>query len=94
MTRLALVTLLLAACGSSSSKDARDICQRAADRYVQCVGEVLGEEAKAMVSAPGKDGRAQCERDERTVDAYRVCLPKASCDAFMDCVLELAMQEP
>jgi Cys-rich protein (TIGR04453 family) len=91
--RLVLVFLLATACGGSSKAD-REICQRAADRYTQCVGEVLGEEAKAMVSAPEKDGRDQCAADPRTVDAYKKCLPKQSCNEFMDCVMDLAMAAP
>ena len=83
--------LALLACGN---KEAKEVCQQAADRYVQCVGEVLGPEAKAMVSAPGKDGREQCAADEKTVEAYKKCLPKTTCDEFMDCVMDLAMQEP
>lgn len=60
MTRFVLAIGLLAACGPSN--EAKEVCQKAADRYVQCVGEVLGEEAKAMVSSPQKDGREACAR--------------------------------
>lgn len=90
---LAVLTALFAACGSRAS-DADQVCQRAADRYVQCVGELLGPEAKAVASAPEKDGRAACAADPRTVDAYRKCLPAADCDAFMDCTFAIAAGEP
>jgi hypothetical protein len=91
--KLALaLSLALFACGGS--KEAKEVCQKAADRYVQCVGEVLGPEAKTMVSAPEKDGREACAKDDRTVEAYKKCLPKTTCDEFMDCVMDLAMQEP
>jgi hypothetical protein len=90
--RVLLFVLALAACGPG--KEAKEICDKAATRYTQCVGEMLGEEAKRMVSAPEKDGRAACAADERTVEAYKKCLPKTSCNEFMDCVTDLAMQEP
>ena len=88
-----MLCLALAACTKASS-EAKEICQQASDRYVQCVGEVLGPEAKALVSAPEKDGREQCAKDPRTVDAYKKCLPKASCDEFMSCVMTSRCSSP
>lgn len=94
MTKLAVVAgvvlgLGLSACGSNAEN--REICDRARDRYIQCVGEVLGDEAQRLVSSPAKDGREQCAGDQRTVDAYKQCLPKDSCTEFMDCVVDIAM---
>jgi hypothetical protein len=94
MTKLGVAALLvgLVACGSKAEN--REICNKAADRYIQCVGEVLGEDARQLVSSPAKDGREQCAGDQRTVDAYKKCLPQTSCTAFMDCVMGIAMGEP
>ncbi len=88
-----LAVVATTACGGAN-KEAEEICQRAADRYTQCVGEVLGDEAKRIVSAPEKDGRAQCAADDRTVQAYKKCLPMATCDEFMNCTMDIAMATP
>ncbi|MBX3162815.1 MAG: hypothetical protein KF773_43030 [Deltaproteobacteria bacterium] len=88
-----LVALFASACGPS--KENTEICQKAADRYAQCVGEVMGEEMKKMVTAPEKDGRAQCANHQKTVDYYRdKCLPKSGCREFLECTTEMAMQDP
>jgi hypothetical protein len=83
----------LVACGGPSAEN-KEVCQKAHDRYVQCVGETMGEDMKKMVASPEKDGRAACAKSQPTVDAYKNCLPKTSCDQFMSCVMDLAMQEP
>jgi hypothetical protein len=81
-----LVGLAAAAACHRPSKEDRDICDRAATRYVTCVGEILGPEAQRIASSPEKDGRDACARDEKTIDLYRTCLPKTACDEFMDCL--------
>jgi hypothetical protein len=81
--------LLLVAC-SKPSKEDRDICDRAATKYIQCVGELLGPEMQKMASSKDKDGREACAGDAKTVDLYRTCLPKASCQEFMDCMTSYA----
>ncbi|MBK9033129.1 MAG: hypothetical protein IPL61_17975 [Myxococcales bacterium] len=99
--RIALAPLLVVAavttaCGSKAPSAAnQQICEQAAARYVRCVGEELGPEAQRMAASPDKDGVAACARSQRTVDWYRdKCLPTTTCKAFMDCTLDLAMQEP
>lgn len=86
---LALLVVLAAACRRPSKED-RDICDRAATRYVTCVGEILGPEAQKMASSPEKDGREACARDDKTIELYRTCLPKATCGEFMDCLTDYA----
>src|SRR5262249_49321074 len=64
-------------------------CEQAATRYETCVGEILGPEMKAMLH--GKDeGLALCAKDDKTVAMYRECLPKATCQEFMDCTENFA----
>ena len=81
--RILVLLAFAAACGGKSSA-ARAICERAASRWQSCVGELLGEEAKAYVA--GKDGTAECARDAKTVAMYRACLPVEECGAFLDCL--------
>ena len=87
---------LVAACGSRAPSAANlEICKQAAERDLRCVGEVMGPDAQRMAAAPGKDGTTACARSQRTVDWYRgKCLPTATCQEFMACTLDLAMQEP
>jgi len=81
---LAVSVLASVACGS---KEAEEICTKAADRYEVCIGEMLGEDAKKEVA--GKRDLGACTGDKATVEMYRACLPKAdSCDAFMSCIDE------
>lgn len=91
-----LAAVAVAACGSSAPTAAnQQLCQQAADRYVQCVGEVMGPDAQRMAASPDKDGVAACARSARTVAWYRdKCLPMSTCKEFMACTLDLAMQEP
>lgn len=92
LTLIALAT----ACGTRAPSAVNlEVCKQAAERYLRCVGEVMGPEAQRMAAAPGKDGTAACARSQRTVDWYRgKCLPTATCQEFMACTLDLAMQEP
>jgi len=89
-SRIALALLVALAGCHRPSKESREICDRAATRYIQCVGEVLGPEMQQIASSKDKDGREACARDDKTVDLYRACLPKASCNEFMDCLTEYA----
>lgn len=95
-TPLLALVVLAAACGSRAPSAANlEVCKQAAERYLRCVGEVMGPEAQRMAAAPGKDGTTACARSQRTVDWYRgKCLPTATCQEFMSCTLDLAMQEP
>lgn len=72
--------------------DPKVTCKKAADRYEQCVGELMGAEAKAMVSTKEKDGTAQCADDDKTVAMYEECLPSGTCRAFMDCMMDYAQK--
>lgn len=81
--RIVLASLLLvAACGSS--KENKAVCKKAGERYLQCVGEILGPEMQGM--AAKNDGTAACARDDKTVAMYKKCLPSATCSEFMDCM--------
>jgi hypothetical protein len=76
-----LLLILLAACGKSG----RAVCEKAATRYESCVKEVLGADFANMLH--GKDlGIDVCAKDDKTVAMYRECLPKATCNEFMDCM--------
>ena len=45
--------------------------------------------------ARGKRDIEACAKSKRTVDWYRdKCLPTKTCEQFMDCTMDLAMQEP
>lgn len=85
-----------AACGARAPSAAdHQLCQQAADRYVQCVGEVLGPDAQRVAASPDKDGVASCARSARTVAWYRdKCLPMSTCQEFMACTFDLATQAP
>lgn len=92
MVRLVLGTLVIAAlagCGDKVDPEKKKICEQAADRYVACVKEIMGPEMAAQ--ADSKRDIAACAKDDRTVKAYQVCMPKDGCDAFMDCVMDIAM---
>jgi len=88
MTRFALLFVLLtAACGNKAN---REVCEKAADRYSTCVGEILGPEGKALADSKSKDGVKECAGDDKTVEMYKTCLPKPSCKEFMDCMMDYA----
>lgn len=89
-----VVCALGAGCGSKAPSAANmKVCEQAGERYLQCVGETLGPEARRQ--AASKNGVTSCARSQRTVDWYQSkCLPKATCDEFMSCTLDLAMQQP
>jgi hypothetical protein len=83
-----LVWISLAAC--SPSEEARATCRQAAERYAVCMRETMGPEMEAMVR--GKEDIDSCAKSDRTVELYRTCcLPKKTCDEFMDCTMNLAM---
>lgn len=99
ITRGSIIALLAACalatgCGSKAPSAANvEVCKQAAERYLRCVGETLGPEARQQ--AASKDGIASCARSQRTVDWYQTkCLPRTTCDEFMSCTLDLAMQQP
>jgi hypothetical protein len=83
--------VLPVACGGAGSTE---ICKQAAERYIACTEEIMGKEFADL--ARSKTGGVEaCAESQRTVDWYNnKCLPKKDCKAFMDCTLELAMQEP
>jgi hypothetical protein len=81
--RVFILVGLLAACGPSS--EAKEICEKAADRWIQCAREMLGDHM-AGVAEQKRDVNA-CARDERTVKMYEKCLAAPDCDAMMDCMM-------
>ena len=85
MRRLLLATFLLTACGDKTDPHARDVCEKAADRWGACVLEVLGPEAAKM--ADGKRDIGACARDPHTVAMYEKCLAAATCDEMIDCMM-------
>lgn len=86
MRTLLASVLLLAACGAS--KENKEVCKKAGDRYLTCVGEILGPELQGM--AAKNDGTAMCARDDKTVAMYKKCLPSPTCSEFMDCITDYA----
>ncbi len=88
MIRRHHIALLVALVGCKSS--AEKLCQRAADRYEQCVGEKLGADLKKMVHDKAAAGVAACAADDKTVAMYQECIDKPSCDAFDDCMTAYA----
>lgn len=82
------------ACSDKPSAEATEICEKAAKRYITCTEETMGKEAAEMVRAK-QGGVKACAKDPRTVDFYEdKCLPTPDCDAFMSCVMDLAMKAP
>jgi hypothetical protein len=63
-------------------------CERAADRYISCIGEMLGPGAKEL--AARKRDIQSCARDSKTVVMYEQCLPKTDCQSFLDCMTDYA----
>ena len=86
-----MMVVAVASCGDEPAPDAEALCEKAADRYGTCIEELLGPEMAAKVEAR-RDIDA-CAGDERTVEAYRTCLSRQGCDAFMDCVMDIATGE-
>lgn len=86
MSRFVLLLVVLCAACSGSSKEHRDICERAATKYEGCLVELLGPEAKQLASGKREAGVAACASDDQTVELYKACLPKSSCDEFMECM--------
>lgn len=87
MRALAL-TVILAACGGSKAD--RAVCERAADKYEVCIGELLGEEAKKMVH--DKRDIGACATDDKTVEMYKTCLRETDCTKFLDCTTDYAAE--
>lgn len=87
------VLLVVAACGKSApSGKATETCEKAADRWVACAREMLGDEMAAI--AESKRDIEACARDERTVAMYDKCLAAADCQKMMDCMMGEAGVEP
>ncbi len=78
---LTLLTLL-PACSKTDPK-ATATCEQAADKWVSCTRELLGDEM-AQVAASKRDVAA-CASDPKTVALWEACLPKP-CDQLMDCL--------
>ena len=93
MKQLVVVLFSLLVFGCSRDVEEKKVCVDAADRYVECVGEVLGPEMQATVKAKGRSGVKECSKDERAQKAYTICLAKPDCEAFMDCTMSIAMGE-
>ena len=94
VTILWSTVLLVPACDDKPDAHSTKICEQAAERYVTCTEETMGKKAADMVRSK-KGGVEVCAKDERTVSFYEdKCLPTPDCDAFMSCVLDLAMQDP
>jgi hypothetical protein len=85
--QLVVIALAFIGCKSSAEK----ICGRAAERYSQCIGEMLGPEARKMVDTKVDDGVPACARSDKTVAMYRECLDKPTCSDFENCMNEFAM---
>lgn len=85
-----LVWISLAACAPSEAD--RATCREAAERYAVCTRETMGPEMEKMVR--GKEDIDSCAKSGKTVELYRTCcLPKQTCDEFMDCTMNIAMGE-
>jgi hypothetical protein len=84
-----MILLVLALSGCSGSKEAKATCEKAADKYEQCIGEILGPEGRKMVAEKRDIGA--CAGDDGTVEMYKTCLPQRSCDKFMDCIEDYAL---
>ena len=63
-------------------------CEQAADRYVTCMGELLGPSGKEV--AASKRDVESCTRDPKTVAMYEHCLPKSGCEPFLNCMTDYA----
>jgi Cys-rich protein (TIGR04453 family) len=84
------LTLTVLACGDKVDPAAEKLCTEAADKYIKCVDGMLGKEMADMARSKRKEGIKACAKDKKTIDMYKVCLPKAECDAFTDCMMEYA----
>lgn len=79
-----------AASSGPASGDAAAICEKAADRYVGCMEQLLGEEAGALARGKRAEGIPVCARDPMTVSMYRKCLPETDCEKFQKCMMDFA----
>ena len=86
---LTMLTLTVTSC--KDKKANRAVCQKAQDRYLICVKEVLGQGMYDIANSPGKkkQGLESCTNDDATVEMYKKCLPRKDCKGFMDCVMSL-----
>lgn len=66
-------------------------CAAATVRDPNCVKSTVVEQSRSLGEIRYE---LWCAADERTVNAYKKCLPSTTCDQFMDCVMEIAMAEP
>lgn len=90
MTRWIVVLGLLA--GACKGKtEAKQVCERAKTRFEGCVREALGPEGAAMARA-APDGLEACAKDDKTVAMYERCLPRETCDAFVNCLEDTARE--
>jgi hypothetical protein len=75
--------VVLAAVGCSG-KPAREVCERAANHFERCVGEVFGTDMKQLA----RDHREinSCANDANTVKMYEKCEAQKSCELYLDCL--------
>jgi hypothetical protein len=85
MRRLLALAFLLAACGSSTDPHAREVCEKAADRWQACMKDLLGDDFEKTAAAKRDIGG--CARDPRTVQMYEKCLATPDCTELMACVM-------
>jgi outer membrane protein assembly factor BamB len=77
---------------SKSTKAGREICEKAATKYIQCIEQTVGKEMADQARSTQEEGTAACARDEKTQAMYEKCLPVKDCDAFMKCLTDYARQ--
>lgn len=79
------LALALAGCGKKKGSAAdRALCEKAADRWVACLREIVGDEMAEM--AESKRDIDACAADAKTVEMYETCLPEPTCEALMACI--------
>jgi len=71
----------------------KKICVEAAEKYTQCVEQILGKEMADMARSKSKAGIKACSEDSRTQKMYEKCMPEKDCEAFMDCTMAYAAAE-
>lgn len=68
-------------------------CRQAAQRYGDCLESEFSKELADAARAKEKEGIPACARSKKTVEYYRICLPKEDCKAFLKCTTSIAMGE-
>jgi len=68
-------------------------CLQAADRLVECRGELTRPRVLVFARRKQREGLEACQTSEPTVKMYENCLQKADCKAFAEC-LEAYATEP